>query len=106
MAKRKRPKTELDSGAAVGRSQRHLLVQPQFWEDLHYWEQEDSRVADRLMRLVEETRRDPFQGIGKPEPLRREFAGVWSRRLTDEHRFVYRVVEGALVCLQGRYHYK
>jgi len=105
LAKRKTRKTELNNGAAVGRSQRHLIVQPQFWEDLYYWVQEDSRVAARLMRLVEETRRNPFHGIGNPEPLQGEFAGYWSRRLTAEHRFVYRVVEGGLDCVQSRYHY-
>jgi toxin YoeB len=90
----------------VGQSQRHLIVQPQFWEDLYCWVQQDPRVAARLIRLVEETRRSPFLGIGKPEPLQGEFAGFWSRRLTAEHRFVYRVVEGALDCVKARYHYE
>jgi toxin YoeB len=105
LTSRKKPNKGLKPGAAAGQPQRHLIGQPQFWEDLHRWVQEDPRIADRLMRLVEETRRDPFRGIGKPEPLQGEFAGCWSRRLTDEHRFVYRTTAGALDCLQGRYHY-
>jgi toxin YoeB len=82
-----------------------LVIQPQFLEDLQYWVSEDPKVAERLLRLADECRRAPFQGIGKPEPLKGEFAGCWSRRLTYKDRFVYRVTNDAIDCLQARFHY-
>ena len=63
------------------------------------------RVAARILRLVQETQRDPFRGTGKPEPLRFLGAGIWSRRITEEHRLVYKVDAGRVVLLQCRYHY-
>jgi toxin YoeB len=65
----------------------------------------DPKLAKRLLRLIEETSRDPFGGTGKPEPLRSEFSGWWSKRINHEHRLVYRVIDGALVIAQARYHY-
>ncbi len=75
-----------------------------FREDLRYWVNHDPRVADRLLRIVEEVVRDPFEGIGKPEPLRR-MPNTWSRRLTEEHRVVYRVTDDCIDFLHARYHY-
>ncbi len=72
---------------------------------MEYWVKTDRKTALRLLRIVEDVMRDPFQGIGKPEPLKYLAAGVWSRRLTREHRVVYRVREGRVDFLQGRYHY-
>jgi len=86
--------------------QRRLAVcHPEFLEDLRHWVETDRRTARRLLALVEATLRDPFAGIGKPEPLKYLGADVWSRRLTQEHRFVYLERDGRIECLQGRYHY-
>lgn len=76
-----------------------------FVEDVEYWVRTDRRVALRLLRIVRETLRAPYTGIGKPEPLRRQLAGLWSRRLTQEHRVVYEVTDEAVLFLQARYHY-
>jgi toxin YoeB len=84
---------------------RAAIFQAEFREDLRYWVNADRKVAMRALELVEAVLRDPFQGIGKPEPLRHELAGCWSRRLTQEHRLVYRVVEDRIDFLQARYHY-
>lgn len=76
-----------------------------FLEDLSHWVTTDRKVALRVLELVEAIRRDPFAGIGKPEPLRYLGPGVWSRRITQEHRLVYRVTEDRLLFAQARYHY-
>jgi len=77
----------------------------EFIEDLRYWVQTDRRTALRAFDLIEEVLRDPFVGIGKPEPLKYLLAGAWSRRLTQEHRIVYLVSEERIDFLQARYHY-
>ena len=74
------------------------------WDDYLWWQQQDRRIVRRINELIEASRRDPFSGIGKPEPLRHALAGYWSRRITDEHRMVYRD-SGALLIAQLRYHY-
>jgi toxin YoeB len=76
-----------------------------FVDDLRHWVSNDRQIALRLLDLVEAVRRDPFGGIGKPEPLKYLGAGVWSRRLTQEHRIVYRVTAERIDFLQARYHY-
>lgn len=86
-------------------TERVAIFHPEFREDMEYWVKTDRKTALRLLRIVEDVMRDPFQGIGKPEPLKYLAAGVWSRRLTREHRVVYRVREGRVDFLQGRYHY-
>lgn len=78
---------------------------PEFLEDLRHWVEHDRRTAKRLLDLVEATLRDPSGGLGKPEPLKYLGSDVWSRRLTQEHRFVYLVRDDRIECLQGRYHY-
>ncbi len=78
---------------------------PEFIEDLRYWVRTDRRTALRAFDLIEEVMRDPFVGIGKPEPLKYLLAGAWSRRLTQEHRIVYLVSEERIDFLQARYHY-
>lgn len=78
---------------------------PEFIEDLRYWVQTDRRTALRAFDLIEAVMRDPFVGIGKPEPLKYLLAGAWSRRLTQEHRIVYLVREERIDFLQARYHY-
>jgi len=78
---------------------------PEFREDLRHWVQSDRATAIRVLDLIEAIMRDPFQGPGKPEPLRYLLAGCWSRRVTQEHRLVYRVSENAIDFLQASYHY-
>jgi toxin YoeB len=90
---------------AESRRVRTTVFQSQFREDLRHWVETDRRVALRVLELVEAVMRDPFQGIGKPEPLKYLAAGAWSRRLTQEHRLVYLVREDRIDFLQARYHY-
>ncbi len=85
--------------------QREAVFHPNFLEDLRYWVQTDRKLALRTLVLVEEILRDPFQGTGKPEPLKYLAPNTWSRRLTQEHRIVYLVQEGRIAFLQARYHY-
>lgn len=81
------------------------VFQPQFLTDLEYWIRTDRKTALRLLRIVNEVMRDPFRGIGKPEPLKGLGPGMWSRRLTQEHRVVYLVRDDRIDFLQGRFHY-
>ncbi|PPU42200.1 Txe/YoeB family addiction module toxin [Xanthomonas arboricola] len=75
------------------------------WEDYLYWQQTDKKMLKRINELIKVIQRDPFQGIGKPEPLRHALAGYWSRRINDEHRIVYKAENGILLIAQLRYHY-
>ena len=75
------------------------------WEDYLYWQQQDRKMLGRINKLILETQREPFAGIGKPEPLKHALAGYWSRRITDEHRIVYKVERDSLFLAQLRYHY-
>jgi toxin YoeB len=74
-------------------------------EDRAYWEREDKAVAARIDALIADAARSPFAGIGKPEPLKYQWTGYWSRRITGEHRLVYRVEAGAIFVAQCRFHY-
>ncbi len=87
------------------RKRLEAVFQPEFIEDLRYWVQTDRRLALRVLDLVEDVLRDPFHGVGKPEPLKYLAPGAWSRRLTQEHRLVYLVREARVDFLQARYHY-
>ena len=82
-----------------------LIFSEEAWDDYLYWQQQDRRMLQRINRLIGEIQRDPFRGIGKPEPLRHALAGYWSRRIDDEHRLVYRVADGSLQLAQLRHHY-
>ncbi len=84
---------------------RGAVFQPEFIEDLRNWVEMDRKVALRTFDLIEAILRDPFTGIGKPEPLKYLAPGVWSRRLTQEHRIVYRVANDRIDFLQARFHY-
>lgn len=86
-------------------NQRLAIFQPEFREDLIYWVKTDRKTALRVLKLVEAVLRDPFSGLGKPEPLKYLGAGVWSRRITQEHRLVYLVGQDRVDFLQARYHY-
>jgi toxin YoeB len=85
--------------------QREVIFQPEFIEDLRYWVATDRKTALRIFTLIEAIVRDPFAGIGKPEPLKYLGAGVWSRRITQEHRLVYVVRDTRIDFVQARYHY-
>jgi toxin YoeB len=76
------------------------------WEDYLYWQKNDKRMAKRINALIKDILRNPFDGIGKPEPLKHQWAGFWSRRIDEEHRLVYAVREGSLIIAQCRYHYE
>lgn len=83
-----------------------LVFTPNGWEDYTHWLSADRATLKRINRLIDDILRDPFDGIGKPEPLRHAFAGAWSRRISEEHRLVYLVDMDDIVILQARYHYK
>ena len=87
------------------RKVRDAVFQPEFREDLVYWVKTNRKLALRAFKLIEAIMRDPFEGIGKPEPLRYLDKNTWSRRLTQEHRIVYRVTDERIDFLQARYHY-
>ena len=82
-----------------------IVFADQAWEDYLYWQREDRRILQRINQLIREACRDPFAGTGKPEPLKHALAGFWSRRITEEHRMVYRPDGDALLIAQLRYHY-
>ena len=82
-----------------------LLWSDRAWEDYLHWQDHDRKMLRKLNRLIMECQRTPFSGTGKPEPLKGDFAGWWSRRIDQEHRLVYRVTDDALLIAQCRYHY-
>jgi toxin YoeB len=82
-----------------------IVFQTNGWEDYIYWQQQDKKILFRINDLIEDCVRSPFKGIGKPEPLKGDFAGCWSRRITDEHRLVYMIRNGSLHISQCRFHY-
>ncbi|UYG00845.1 Txe/YoeB family addiction module toxin [Halomonas sp. GD1P12] len=82
-----------------------LVFAENAWEDYLYWQKTDKKIPGRINKLIKEIERQPFEGVGKPEPLKHGFAGYWSRRINDEHRIVYKVADDALLIAQLRYHY-
>ncbi len=82
-----------------------LVFSEAAWEDYLYWQKTDRRLLQRINQLIRGIQRTPFEGIGKPEPLKHGLAGYWSRRITDEHRLVYKVADDSLLIAQLRYHY-
>ena len=89
----------------MAKNQRKAIFHPEFIEDLRHWVETERRTALRVFDLIESVLKDPFQGIGKPEPLKYLASGAWSRRLTQEHRIVYLVSHERIDFLQARYHY-
>ena len=83
----------------------NVTFTPTALDDLRYWLKTDKRQAERVLALLEEIRRTPFEGTGKPEPLRFQLAGCWSRRIDREHRLVYQVEQAEIVVIACRYHY-
>lgn len=92
-------------GQSRKKKERDAVFHPEFREDLQYWVETDRKVALRAFALIEAIMREPFTGIGKPEPLKYLTSGVWSRRLTQEHRIVYLVSNDRIDFMQARYHY-
>ena len=82
-----------------------LIFADDAWDDYVYWLKQDKRMLERINKLIRETQREPFAGMGKPEPLKHALSGYWSRRINDEHRMVYRVEGDALMIAQLRFHY-
>lgn len=84
---------------------RSIEFDPEAWDDFSYWLGADRKMARRFVRLIGEVQRSPFEGIGKPEPLKGDLSGYWSRRIDDEHRLVYRVDDKVVMILKARYQY-
>jgi toxin YoeB len=82
-----------------------IIFSEHAWEDYLYWQRTDRKILERINKLIKEIQRSPFEGTGKPEPLRHGLSGYWSRRITDEHRIVYKVEKDSLHLAQLRYHY-
>jgi toxin YoeB len=82
-----------------------IAFTPHGWQDYTYWQSADRPTLKRINRLIDDVLRDPFDGIGKPEPLRHALTGTWSRRISEEHRLVYLIDGDDIVILQARYHY-
>ena len=83
-----------------------LVFTPPGWEDYTHWQRADRAILKRINRLIDDALCDPTSGIGKPEALKYGIAGAWSRRMNEEHRLVYRIIDAELVILQARYHYE
>lgn len=82
-----------------------LVFAEQAWDDYLYWQKTDKKILKRVNTLIKDVKRDPFEGIGKPEPLKHALSGYWSRRINDEHRIVYKAQGDSLFIAQLRYHY-
>lgn len=86
-------------------SKHNLILSSHALEDLQYWTKENPRMAQKILKLIEEILKTPFTGTGKPEPLKHLKANTWSRRIDTEHRLVYEVLENEIRIVQCRYHY-
>lgn len=82
-----------------------LIFSDHAWDDYLFWQKTDKQILRRINNLIKDTIRNPFEGIGKPEPLKHALSGYWSRRITDEHRLIYKTSENAIEIAQLRYHY-
>jgi toxin YoeB len=85
---------------------RNIVFEPQAFQDFNNWAKEDKKVYGKIVGLIDDILRNPFSGIGKPEPLKHELKGCWSRRITDEHRLVYRINEDTVIIISCRFHYE
>ncbi len=83
----------------------NITFTPQAWEDYQYWQKTDKKILKRIHLLIQDIHSSPYEGIGKPEPLKHNLRGYWSRRITDEHRIVYKSFEDGITFVQMRYHY-
>ncbi len=82
-----------------------LIFAEKAWEDYLFWQKSDKKILNRINTLIKDIKREPFEGVGKPEPLKHALSGYWSRRINDEHRIVYRVNDNSIFIAQLRYHY-
>ena len=82
-----------------------LIFSSKAWDNYLYWQKTDKAILKRINTLIKDIQRNPFEGIGKPEPLKHSLSGYWSRRINDEHRMVYKVTDDNLLIAQLRYHY-
>ncbi len=82
-----------------------LVFADEAWDDYLYWQKQDRKMVERINKLIRDIQREPFAGVGKPEPLKHALAGFWSRRITDEHRIVYRIEGDELQIAQLRFYY-
>jgi toxin YoeB len=82
-----------------------LIFSEHAWDDYLFWQKTDKKILKRINLLIKDVQRSPFEGIGKPEPLRHALSGYWSRRINDEHRFVYKISDDSMLIAQLRYHY-
>ena len=82
-----------------------LIFAQNAWEDYVYWQQQDKKMLKRIHQLIQDIQRQPYEGLGKPEPLKHALAGYWSRRIDQEHRLVYKVIDDDILIAQCRLHY-
>lgn len=82
-----------------------LVFSEQAWDDYLYWQKIDKELLERINTIIKDISRSPFEGIGKPEPLKNALSGYWSRRINDEHRIVYKISDGSMLIAQLRFHY-
>ena len=83
----------------------NLIFSDKAWEEYMYWQNTDKQILKKINQLIKDIKREPFDGIGKPEPLKYEFSGFWSRRISDEHRLVYEVSQNCIAIVSCRFHY-
>lgn len=84
---------------------RRIIFKPIPYEQYRQWERQDKKIFTKITELIDEARQNPFKGTGKPEPLKYQFKGCWSRRINHEHRLVYKVTDDAIIVISCRYHY-
>ncbi len=82
-----------------------LVFEFESFDEFINWKQDDSKIFNKIVNLIKDARRHPFTGLGKPEPLKHTYKGCWSRRITDEHRLVYKVTEESIIIVSCKYHY-
>ena len=83
----------------------NLIFAPKAWDSYLYWQKTDKAIVKRINTLIKDIQQNPFEGVGKPEPLKHALSGFWSRRINDEHRIVYKVTDDNILIAQLRYHY-
>ncbi len=83
----------------------NLIFSDKAWEEYMYWQNTDKQILKKINQLIKDIKREPFEGIGKPEPLKYELSGFWSRRISDEHRLIYEVSESYISIVSCRFHY-
>jgi toxin YoeB len=84
---------------------RNLIFTPEGWDDYQFWINQDKRTLKKINKLISDAQRNPFDGLGKPEPLKENYAGFWSRRIDDKNRFIYAVTDSAISIIGCRFHY-